>query len=330
MSRLDLLRLGPRQGAHRVAIRAGVSVFVPLAAVALVEHPEWSPYAAFGAFTSLYGRNHRHVSRTTMQLTAGAALVTAVVLGVLVGGLSLAAWWAVPGAGLVAYLGSILARVQDWHPPGSLFLVFSFGACSSAPHEAGDVLPALLVTGGSVLFAVLVGAAGGLLGGPRSAPVTLRWQRSWLPVRDAAAVLVAGTVAVALGIGHPYWAMVAALAPLSVDSVRGQLNRAVQRVGGTLLGLIPSAALLFLALRGVALVCLVAVLQFATELVVGRNYGLAMLFITPLALLMGQTVARVQPGVLLFDRGVETVVGGIVGVAVLAAAHRWGAGTRAA
>ena len=173
-----------------------------------------------------------------------------------------------PGAGLVAYLGSTLARAQDWHPPGSLFLVFSFGACSAALHEAGDVLPALLVTGGSVLFAVLVEAAGGRLGGPRSAPVALRWQRSWLPVRDAAAVLVGGTVAVTLGIGHPYWAMVAALAPLSV-----------------------------------ALVCLVAVLQFATELVVGRNDGLAMLFITPLALLMGQTVARVPPGVLLFDRG---------------------------
>ena len=99
-----------------------------------------------------------------------------------------------------------------------------------------------------------------------------------MAVRDAVAVVVAGGAAVALGIGHPYWAMVSAVAPLGVRGVTGQLGRAVHRVVGTLLGLLPSAALLALDLRGVALVLLVAVLQFVTELLVGRNYGLALLF----------------------------------------------------
>lgn len=324
MTRLDLLRLGPHGGAHRVATRAAVSVLVPLAAVTIAGRPEWSPYAAFGAFASLYGRNHRHLSRATMQLTAGAALLAAVVLGVLVGGLPAAAWWAVPVAGFVAYLGSSLALAQDWHPPGSLFLVFAFGACSSAPHVLGDVLPAVLVTGGSALFAVMVGALGGLVHGPKASALPVRWHRSWLPARDACAVVLAGSVAVGVGIGHPYWAMVAAVAPLSVRGVSGQLTRAVHRVVGTLLGLLPAAALLELELRGVALVVLVAVMQFVTELLVGRNYGVALLFITPLALLMGQTVRHVPAAGLLFDRGVETVVGSLVGVAVLVAVHRFG------
>lgn len=327
MTQLDLWHLRPHQGAHRVAARAAVSVAVPLLVVVLAGHPEWSPYAAFGAFTSLYGRNHRHLSRATMQATAGAALFAAVLLGVLVGGLPHAAWWAVPVAGAVAYAGSHLALAQDWHPPGSLFLVFAFGGCASAPHGLGDLVPAAAVTAGSVLFALAVGAVGGVLQRSRTRPLPVRLHRSWLPARDAVAAVLAGGLAVLAGIGHPYWAMVAAVAPLSLRGMSGQLTRAVHRVGGTLVGLLPAAALLVLDLRGVWLVALVAVLQFVTELLVGRNYGLALLAITPLALLMGQAAHRVPVTGLLVDRGVETVLGSVAGVAVLALSHAY-AGTR--
>lgn len=52
----ELLRFGPHAGAHRVAVRAGVSVLVPLLLLWATDHTHWSIYAAFGAFTSLYGR----------------------------------------------------------------------------------------------------------------------------------------------------------------------------------------------------------------------------------------------------------------------------------
>lgn len=77
------------------------------------------------------------------------------------------------------------------------------------------------------------------------------------------------------------------------------------------------AALLTLGLGPVATVLVVVVLQVLTELVVGRNYGLAMLFITPMALLMGQLAAPRPAGSLLLDRGVETVVGGLVAIAIV-------------
>jgi uncharacterized membrane protein len=322
VTRVDVLRMNPSSGAHRVALRAAVSVFVPLAAVTLAGRPEWSPYAAFGAFASLYGRNHVHLPRVVMQSTAGLALVVSVVGGVLVGTLPMAAWWAVPAAGLIAFAGTHLALAQDWHPPGPLFLVFAFGGCSAAPHELRDVVPALCVTGGSVLFAVVVGGLGAIAGQRGGAPpARIRLHRSWLPVRCAVAVLVAGALGVGVGIGHPYWAMVAAVAPLTVRDVAGQLTRATHRVVGTLLGLLPAALLLGLGLRGIVLVLVVAILQFVTELLVGRNYGLALLFITPLALLMGQAARPVAPVGLLLDRGVETVLGSLVGVGVLLLSH---------
>jgi len=321
LAHLDLLHFRPHAGAHRVALRAGISVFVPLFVVTAIGHQEWSMYAGFGAFTSLYGRNHVHLSRAAMQASVGAVLVAVVVLGVAVSTLPNAAWVAVPIAGLVAAGASLLSRAQDWHPPGSLFVVFAFGGCASVPHTTADLLPALVVTGLSALFAVVVGAVGGVARRDRSLPSKVRLHRSWLPLQDAAAATVAGALATASGIGHPYWATVAAVAPLSARGLRSQLTRGIQRVLGTLLGLVTSAVLLGLHLTGVALLVVIAALQTGAELLVGRNYGVALLVITPLALLMGQTAFEQPAGQLLFDRGVETVIGSAVGLTLVLVLH---------
>jgi hypothetical protein len=60
----------------------------------------------------------------------------------------------------------------------------------------------------------------------------------------------------------------------------------------------------------------IVVLQAGAELWVERNYAIALVAVTPLALLMVDLVSPLPIGTLLFDRGVETVIGVIVGVAV--------------
>ncbi|MEV0807320.1 FUSC family protein [Micromonospora sp. NPDC050200] len=313
-----LLHLRHERGAHRVALRAGVSVLVPLLASLAVHRPDWSVYAAFGAFTSLYGRNHVHLSRAVMQASAGVALTLSVILGVLVGCLESRAWVAVPVAAVVAALGAVLGAAQDWHPPGPLFLIFGFGAVASAPHVLSDVPVAAAVAGLSSLFALAVGNVGSFfLRRQKSKPARLRHVWSGEPARYALAVVLAGGTATAVGIGHPYWAMVAAVAPLSAQGVTAQLVRAGHRIIGTLLGLLTSAALLAPKLSPVAVVLVVAALQIVTELLVGRNYGLALLFITPMALLIGQLAVTRPAGALLFDRGVETVIGAGIGGAIV-------------
>lgn len=332
LSARDLLVVRSAPGAHRVALRAGISVLVPLLAVLSLGHPEWSAYAAFGAFASLYGRNHVHLPRAVMQASAGTALTASVVAGVLVGCLPQRAWVSVLVAAAVSFGGSLLARAQDWHPPGPLFLLFGFGAVSSVPHVPADAPVAIAVAGLSAAFAVVVGNAGSVLRGQRSAPGRLRpaWSRD--AVRAAVAVLIAGSITTAVGIGHPYWAMVAAVAPLSAPGAGSQLLRAGHRVVGTLLGLGSAALLLALAPSPMGIVVLIGGLQIVTELLIGRNYALALLFITPMALLMGEIALPRPMGGLLFDRGVETAIGAavaalLIGAEVLlrrAAAHRSG------
>ncbi|RZS89691.1 fusaric acid resistance family protein [Motilibacter rhizosphaerae] len=317
----ESLAVRPAPGAHRVGLRAGLSVAVPLLAVLALGHPAWSAYAAFGAFASLYGRTTTALARLVMQLEAGLALVLVVVAGAAVSALPGRPWYAVAGVTLVAGLGALLSAARGWHPPGPLFLVFAFGAVASVPRPASQVPVALAVCAASAASAVLVGTTAPWT--PRARPLPWRPVPLSPAVPYAGAALASGLLVTAWGVGHPYWATVAAVAPLTGPTVTARLVRGLHRVLGTLAGLVLAAALLAPGLGPYATVAVVGVLQVVTETLVGRHYGLALLAITPMALLMGQVAAPRPAGGLLWDRGVETVVGALVALLVILVEWRY-------
>ena len=111
---------------------------------------------------------------------------------------------------------------------------------------------------------------------------------------------------------------------MSGPQLNARVIRGIQRLIGTLLGVLVAAGILAIDLPSLAVIALVVVLQAAAELFVGRNYGIAMIFITPLALLMVHLAAPAPVDMLLQDRAIETVIGVAVGtiVAVASAALR--------
>lgn len=295
---------------RRAAIQAAVSVAVVLAAVLVIGRPEWTSYAVFGAFTALYGRNRPAPSRARRQLLAAVCLVAGTTAGAVVATLPDRELWLVIGSGLAAFLGGSLVALEEWRPPGPTFLVFAFGAVAGAPLVCGGVHAACAVSVASATFTWIVGNMRSLFQLASSAPRPKGKLRPSLePVMAAVAVVLAGSCATAIGIGHPYWSMVAASAVAVGRDARHQVRRAAERVTGSLLGLVVAAGLLVFVTGEFAVVFVVALLQFVIELIVARNYTLALLFITPQALLMGQLTYERSIGPLLMDRGLETVVG---------------------
>ncbi|MDN4160522.1 FUSC family protein [Nocardioides abyssi] len=294
---------------------------MPLLVLLAADRVEWSIYAAFGAFTSLYGRERVGPLRVRLQTEVGVLLTGVVAAGVLVGSSSHRAWLAVPLAALLTAGAALLSDRQRWHPPGALFPVFAFTACASIPSDPADALVAALVAGATAAYALLVGNAGAWLrrqwGYAAVRPPADRTTGLWRHVGPSAlAVLLAGSLATGLGIGHPYWAMVSAVVPLVAADPLRQVVRGVHRVLGTAAGLALSGMLLALDLAPLGTVLVVVALQVAAELLIGRNYAVALVAVTPLALLMIHLVSPVPTSTLLLDRGVETVIGVVVGLVV--------------
>ncbi|MEU8956486.1 FUSC family protein [Streptomyces sp. NPDC048518] len=136
-----------------------------------------------------------------------------------------------------------------------------------------------------------------------------------IALRTAVGCALAGYGSLALGVGRPYWALVTA-ASLYQANVTLTWNRGVQRVVGNLIGVLAFAAIApFAHLGHVELIVCCLALAFGAEALITRNYWLGTVCVTPMALLVTEFARFQQPGELILDRVVDTVVGAVLGVA---------------
>ncbi len=126
---------------------------------------------------------------------------------------------------------------------------------------------------------------------------------------------IAGGLAVAGGLEHSYWASISAAAVLHSVNLRTTAQRAVQRTLGTAVGLLLALGVLATDPEPVALACVIVLLEFLLEYFVPRNYGLGVVFLTPLALLMSDLASPAPAGQLVADRVLGSVLGIVVGLA---------------
>lgn len=318
----DFRQVRPGAANGLTAARAGTAVAVPLLTLMAVDRIEWSVFCVFGALAAIYGRTYTRPARAVQQAQAGLALVLAVTCGTAASLSPHPTFWIVVGGSLTAMLMAVVADLAEWKPPGGLFGLFGFAVCASQADASWSTVPIAAALGTSaVVFAILVcsiGPQGPTTAGPRrsvrahlSDPATARHA-----IRHFVAPLLTGSLAVALDIGHPYWGMVASIVPLTSPSLREMAFRGAHRLIGTLLGLGATAAILAFDPGAGALVLFIIVAQMGAEMLILRHYALALIFVTPLALLMGQLVHPLPLHELLTQRAVETLIGVVIGLAV--------------
>jgi uncharacterized membrane protein YccC len=155
----------------------------------------------------------------------------------------------------------------------------------------------------------------------RSLPV-LRGSQSAVALRLMLLTLASGATSIRIGLDRWYWTPVCAVATLWGSHTWRTWYRAAQRGLATVAGCFIGVGLLQTQLAFPAMAALVAVLFFLGELSFPRNYGIAMLFVTPMVLLtiQGASPVRLDGGDLGWDRIFTTLLGcafGVAGVLVL-------------
>ncbi|MRG61110.1 FUSC family protein [Agromyces sp. CFH 90414] len=334
-----------------VALRAALAAVVPLAILLSIGRPEWTPYAAFGGMTAIFGRGEAYRGRLRTVTVATVGLVASVALGIAAAVAARGSGGGAVGVGsaasaeasaataitalmlVVVLVGGVLAvNVARLAPPTPLFFVFAVLVCAAVPTPTAEVGVRLGIAIGSAAFAWALSLSGRLLrrvGSARFKPLRPPAPVRWSAVRDPAVwtvialhvvgALLAGGIALASGLGHPYWAVVSVCAVIPPAGAAHSLSRAWHRVLGTAVGVGVTALILWPDPAAWVLVIVVAVAQFGAEVLIGRHYGAALVFVTPLALVVAHLAQPVAVGGLLVDRLVETALGCAVGIlAVLA------------
>lgn len=142
--------------------------------------------------------------------------------------------------------------------------------------------------------------------------------RLWLiGSRVAIATVAAGLVCRLLGFEHVYWAITVVVLVLQFGADRERmLVQALGRAAGTWAGLIVAGAVLALDPRGLYIAVAIAALSFCVGLVIGRNYLLGVVAVTGAALVTAAAGGTVPLSTLLLGRGLDTVLGLALAVAV--------------
>ncbi|AWB89669.1 FUSC family protein [Salinibacterium hongtaonis] len=328
------------------ATRAAIAVAVPLTVLLIVGRIDLAVYASFGSFTALYGRSEPYRVRLVSVSTAAISLTATIALGVLLACLGTPL---VPTAtALVAVIAfGILAHASlGWIPGQPVFFVFALLVCAAVPTTWAEAPVAIGLAAASAALSWLLCMSGWMLrtlGGQRMAhrfrPLHRTPVRRLAAVRDAVvwrtiaatsgAALLAGAIALLLGIGRPYWAVVTVVAVMPLAHASFSFSRSLHRTLGTIGGVVVAGLVLAASPPAIVIVVFAVVCQFVIELLIGKSYGLALVFITPLALTMSNLSQPSEVLPLVTDRVVETAVGVAVAI-MLVAARRWWVSRRAA
>ncbi|MGW6034935.1 FUSC family protein [Gordonia terrae] len=139
---------------------------------------------------------------------------------------------------------------------------------------------------------------------------------AYLPgaTRTFVGALIAGSVALALGVGHSYWAAVTAVAVLAVPNAAGSLPRVLQRVVGSMIGVGIAFATLASVSDPIIVAALIILFVTVGEMLVVRNYGYGMVLITPTAMLLTSMAHPNTAAALSADRLADTMIGAVFGV----------------
>lgn len=319
----SLFRLTPAPGPRwAIGLRAAIAMAVPIATMSLIGRPDLGFQAATGAFVALYGTHLPVIERVRVVPFIAGALAAAAGLGALAGSSQAATLVGLAVVSIAAAAAMFGFRVG---PPGPLFVVLVYGLSSHIVASGADAGAYVATVACGILFASAVSLVPLLL--PSRRRVAARPLRRILPGPAwssgermlVARVAIVTVVGIALGLvldpDRAYWIVGAAIAVIGVVADRrAAFTRGLHRMIGTVVGAGVYLLLAPLPLPALWLALVLGVLQFTIELFVVRNYALALVFITPLVLLLtGAATGAVDTVAVATERVVDTLVGAALG-----------------
>ena len=305
------------------ALASGVPIFIGAAfgelALGLV--------ASLGAQVFLYLPATRLSHRMAWLMACAFGMAGSYALGVLA---HLHPLLAVPVLALVTIVVTMICRFYAVPPPGSLFFVMAAAIAAYTPVAGREALVHVgafvlgTVNAVAIAFAYslhIVARRGVPVAGPRPEP-----DFGYVVLDSVVIGCVVGLsllVAVLLRLERPYWVPVSCLAVIQGVSLRAVRVRQLHRIAGTAVGLLAFLAIAQVPLTPWTVAALLTLLTFVVETLVVRHYGLAVVFITPLSILLAEAarLGEVDPRVIMEARLLDTLIGAVFGFAGGACLH---------
>ena len=134
-------------------------------------------------------------------------------------------------------------------------------------------------------------------------------------LRYGVILTIAAIVAYLFEFQRDYWVPLSCAAVISGATIVSTYHRAIQRLIGTIVGILIASFVLSFEPEGLLITFFIFLLTFITELFIVRNYALAALFFTPNALIMAESTSLGHSfSYFASARIVDVLIGSMIGV----------------
>ena len=322
-----LTTINPSKRRWQMPFAAALASGLPLLIGAAFDHLDYGLISSLGGLAFLYMPNTPLSQRMVWLMACGFGMTACFALGVMTHFVPLLLMWVLT---FIAILVTMVCRFYGVGPPGSLFFVMAAAIGAYAPGTVLEVPLKVGLIAMGALLACLIGFFYSLYilrieaPEPASAPPAATFD---FVIFDS--IVIGAFVGLSLALAQllqmerPYWVPVSCLAVIQGATLRAVWNRQLHRVLGTAFGLLLAWGLLLLPLEKWSIALTMMALAFIIENAVVRHYGIAVVFITPLTILLAEaaTLGHGSPATLVQARFFDTVLGCMVGLAGAVCLH---------
>jgi uncharacterized membrane protein YccC len=276
--------------------------------------------ASFGGLVVLhYTPLHSLAKRMLVLLCCAAGIVLSFFLGTV---FSFSFGASVIFIGVYSFVVYYITKTARMRPPGNFFFITVAIIGCSLPHSPHTPTALVLAMAAGTLIACALAFFYGLIFQPRrifsdQAGILRPSSRSIVAIGliTAAFLCISMIAGHLLGVQKSYWIPMSCLAIMQGITRQHVFQRMFHRIAGTFVGLGLCWAVLKIDTSPLVLIIMVMTFQFVVETFVSRNYGLAIIFVTPMTILMAEigNPSLANPDSLALIRLADISAGSVIG-----------------
>lgn len=319
---IDIFAFRQSERHWHIPILATLSVGIPLLIGYLLNNLSYGILASTSGLLILYIRFTPIVNRIIHLISCSFIFILSYLIGSIT---SFNIWLAPLFFAIYIFLLNLLIRYFKFKPPGNFFfiLIASLAVCqpfdlASIPERMGIIT---LGTISTCLLAFIYSIC--TIKNYTLADEKIVFEKAKrIDINHSAllAIFVGGSLFTAslLKLENPYWVPISCAAVMQGATRRHIWERSLNRIMGTFIGAALAWTLLYLEMSPLAICISIIVLQFIVEILVVRQYGVAVIFITVLTIFLaegGSITPHIEQSIYIrfFDILLGCIIGAIGG-----------------
>lgn len=314
-----LFRFNRSNRPWHLPVVASICVGIPLLIGAGFGRPDFGILSCVGALVILYLPQASISKRMVTLVVSSFGFSVCFAVGV---STSFHPILAAVSLGVVAMLATAICRFYFVPPPGSFFFILIASIATTIPFDLmmiptrvglvalGGMLSCLLAFFYSLCLVRSLSTA-------PSAQLIERNNYSIILQSLTIGLFVGGSYLLAewMALDNPYWVPISCAAIMQGASFRAVWHRQVHRIAGTVVGMVLAWMLFAIQLDAWRLAVIVMGLNLIVETLVVRNYGLAVIFITPMTVLLAEPMSgALSTDLLVRARLFDIILGSVIGL----------------